>query len=106
MGSWPSRYEERQQRIRDAKASYKEEYIGVVPVKTYRWSGEKDINIRMGWPTICIGYKTVRYRKEFNSDEWIPYEEKINTKKYEGYWFVINDLKNFIIEKQTIGAVV
>ena len=86
MGPWPSKHEEHKQRVRDSKASYKEEYKGVVPVKTYRWSGEKELNIQMGWPTIHVGYKTVRYRKEFDSDEWVPWEEKIDGKNYKGHW--------------------
>ena len=91
MGPWPSRHEEHKQRVRDSKASYKEEYKGVVPVKNYRWSSEKELNLQMGWPTIHPGYKTVRYRKEFDSDEWIPWEEKVDMKNFEGHWSRIYD---------------
>ena len=86
MGPWPSEHEERQQKIRDSKASYKEEYKGAVPVKCYRWSGEKMMLLESGKATIHVGYKTVRYRKEFDSDEWIVWEEKIDTKTYVGNW--------------------
>ena len=89
MGPWPSKHEEHLQKIRDSKASYKEEYLGVVPVKTYRWSGEKEARCKTGFPTIITGYKTVRYRKEWDSLDWKLWEENIDTKNFKGIWMRI-----------------
>lgn len=77
MGRWPSIYEQYQERKDESKAEYKEEYAGIVAVKNYRWSSEKEMNILNGWPTLVTRKKYVTYRRSPNTNmQWVFHKER------------------------------